>query len=123
MSIDIWIIHAERKILVTDFPGPPAAICGFVSEEARAAAAQRGYATVSEIGFPSDCHLGADDWEEALRLAEQKAQEFGYRVKQEDRFWGVEGSDEGGEEWETDEEERERMEEWEPEPDYPEGED
>lgn len=86
MSIDIWIIHSEKKILVSDYPGPPAAICGFVSEEARAAAQRRGFATVSEVGFPTECHLSAEDWAEANSIAEAKAKELGYRVKQEDMF-------------------------------------
>ncbi|MCL4295755.1 MAG: hypothetical protein KJ077_08510 [Anaerolineae bacterium] len=86
MAIDIWIIHSEKRILVSDYPGPPAAICGFISEEARAAAQQRGFATVSEIGFPTECHLSAEDWSEAKAVAEAKAKELGYRVKQEDMF-------------------------------------
>ena len=83
-KINIWIIHPEKRILVSDLPGgPPAVICGFVSVEAAQAARERGYPTVSEIGFPVDCHLSAPDWTEANRLAEQKAAELGYTISQE----------------------------------------
>ncbi len=87
-KIDIWIIHSEKRILVTDFPGPPAAVCGFVSEEAaQAAEARGGVATVSEIGFPSDCWLTAEGWPQALALATEKAGELGYEIKTEDSFF------------------------------------
>lgn len=84
--IDVWIIHSEKRILVTDFPGPPAAVCGFVSGEAKQAAQARGYATVSEIGFPVDCHASFEDWTPALEFANSKAKELGYTVESEDSF-------------------------------------
>lgn len=114
--VEIWIIHSERRILVTNLPGPPAAVCGFVSEEARAAAQARGVATVSEIGFAKDCYLKANGWEEANRLAQEKAVELGYKVKYEDRFF--EAVD-GGEPWDEDEE----FYDWDPDPDNWEDED
>lgn len=87
MNIDIWIIHQEKKILVTDLGGVPAVLTGYVSGEAQAAAEARGWPSVSELGFPADSHLIADDWPEALRLAGEKAGELGYEVKQEDSFY------------------------------------
>jgi hypothetical protein len=87
MRAEIWIIHADRKVLLTDEPGVPTSVCGFTSEAARAAAAARGYATVSEIGFPSDVHIGPFDcpaeggWGEAGDIAEAKAKELGYKVE------------------------------------------
>ena len=85
--IEVWIIEPKRQILVSDYPGPPGSICGFVSEEARQAAAARGHPTVSEIGFPSSAYLGHfDDWPAALAVAHAKAAETGFRVVQEDRL-------------------------------------
>lgn len=78
--VEIWILHPSRRILVSDFPGPPAEICSFVSEEAQRAAQARGYPTVSEIGFPADSRLGSFPWGRAVTIAEQKAQELGYTV-------------------------------------------
>ena len=86
-EVEVWLIEPEKKILVTDYPGPPGAITGFVSEEARQAAQARGYPTVSEIGFPSSAYLGKfDDWQKALEVANTKAAETGFKVAQEDRF-------------------------------------
>lgn len=88
LIIDIWIIPSEKRILVTDFPGPPAAICGYVSEEAAVAARKRGHPTVSEIGFPTDLHLGPfDDWKTAREVADAKAKELGYAVEMEDSMF------------------------------------
>lgn len=106
-TIDIWIIHSERKILVTDYPGPPAAICGFVSPEAAQAAKERGHATVSEIGFPVDCHLSVPDWSQAQEKAQEKAKELGYTIKTEDSFdYGLgdfeEEEEDDDDEWEYD---------------------
>lgn len=87
MNINIWVIHQEKKILVTDLPGVPASITGYVSAEAKAAAEARGYPTVSEIGFPKDCHLTAGDWTQALRLAGEKGAELSYEFKQDDGLY------------------------------------
>jgi hypothetical protein len=87
MSIDVWIIHSQRVILVTDDPGVPMAVCSYVSEEARDTALARGYGTVSEIGFPKDVYFGpfpepeGGGWGEAGQIAEAKAKELGYRVE------------------------------------------
>ena len=78
---DVWIIHAKREVLFTDLPGPPAIICGYVSEEARRSAEACGYATVSEIGFPRDCHKGFTSYAEASKWAADVAQGLGYTVK------------------------------------------
>lgn len=85
-EVEVWICHPSREIYVTDFPGPPAEICGYISPEARAAAKARGYATVSEIGFSVECYVGAfpeqdDGWSEALRVARQWAAELDYTVR------------------------------------------
>lgn len=86
LRIEVWVIPSKKQVLVTDFPGPPAVICGFVSEDARRAAQARGYATVSELGFPSECYLGhfpepdAGGWGQAVDVAEAKAKELGYAV-------------------------------------------
>lgn len=87
MRAEIWIIHDERKILLTDEPGVPTSVCGYVSEAARDAAMKRGYATVSEIGFPRDVHLGPFElpeeggWGKAREIAEGKAKELGYDLE------------------------------------------
>lgn len=119
MSIDIWVIHSERKILATDYPGPPAAVCGFVSQEAKEAAVQRGFPTVSEIGFASDCHFTAEDWGEAQTIAEAKAKALGYRIKTEDRFMDSFLA-EVNEDWEPEFDPEAFYDDWEPEPEYPE---
>ena len=90
-TAEVWVVHAERRVLLTDMPGPPAACCGYVSAEAEAAAKARGHATVSELGFPSDCFVGswllpATGWGEAGAAAEAKARELGYEVECEPRF-------------------------------------
>ncbi len=76
--VDIWIIHSEKRVLVTDMPGPPTAVCGFVSNEAAQAAKERGYATVSEIGFSQDVYFRAETWKAAFEIADGKAEELGY---------------------------------------------
>ncbi len=87
-NVEVWIIPAKKKILVTEYPGPPAAICGFLSQEAKEAAQKRGHATISEIGFPSECLLGSFEsptfgWGKAKEAAETKAKELGYIVEYE----------------------------------------
>jgi hypothetical protein len=87
MRAEIWISHLDRQVLLTDEPGVPTEVCGFVSEAARDAAVKRGYATVSEIGFPSDVHLGPFEcpedggWGEAGEIAKAKARELGYELE------------------------------------------
>lgn len=103
LVIDIWIIPIEKKVLVTDFPGPPAAICGYVSEEAKNAAQERGWPTISEIGFPSDLHLGPfHDWKAAREMAETKAQALGYTVRVEDGMFPDPDAGEDGGLWNED---------------------
>jgi hypothetical protein len=104
LVIDIWIIPIQKTILVTDLPGPPAAICGYVSSEAKKAAQERGYPTVSEIGFPSDLHLGPfHDWKAAREAAEARAQALGYTVDVEDSMFPVPDIGEGDDLWDEDE--------------------
>lgn len=93
MNIDIWILHKSKEVFVTDIGGVPAELIGYVSDEASSAAASRGYPTVSEIGFPADCHLTAPDWGEAMGLARQKAGELGYAVKELDSFYATQIDD------------------------------
>jgi hypothetical protein len=89
--VDVWVLRSKREILVTDCGGVPASICGYVSEEARAAAEARGWAAVSEIGFAEEDHLGWFEgeyaWKKALELARHKAAGLGYRVVQEDSMF------------------------------------
>lgn len=80
-TIDIWIIHSEKRILVTDLPGPPAVVCGYVSAEAAQASKERGYPTVSEVGFPVDCYFQALDWQAGMALAREKAAMMGYEIE------------------------------------------
>lgn len=103
MNIDIWIIHSEKKIMVTDIPGVPTSVTGYVSEEAKATAEARGYPSISEIGFPTDCHLTADDWTEALRLASEKAAELGYKIQSEDSLYLPGRDDWERDDWDDDE--------------------
>jgi hypothetical protein len=88
-EVEVWVIPGRREVLVTEYPGPPAEICGYISKEARAAhQARGGPALVSEIGFPAELYLGTfpsaegegDGWWEAKKVAEAKAQELGYVV-------------------------------------------
>lgn len=75
---DVWIYHDEHRIVVTDYPGLPVKLCGYVSAEAQQAAEARGSATISEIGVSSDCMLGPfESFEAARGAAELKAQELG----------------------------------------------
>jgi len=103
--VEVWVLDERREVLVTDIPGPPASVCGFVSQEVRTAAEERGYVTVSEIGFPRDCFLGGFDlpegngWGKAFEVAEAKAQELGYRVVYESA-WAWDDEDEAA--WEED---------------------
>ncbi len=81
---DVWVIANRKVIEITDMPGPPAEICGYVSPEAAAAAQARGHATVSEIGFPAECYIGDfDDFEAAYKAARAKADELGFKVVDE----------------------------------------
>ena len=87
---EVWVIPSRRVVLVTEHPGPPAEICGYVSEAAEAAHKSRGgLPTISEIGFPSDCYFGAHPvgdpwgWGKAGAIAEANAQVLGYTVEYE----------------------------------------
>lgn len=78
---DVWVIPNRKVVEVTEFPGPPAEICGYVSPEAAAAAQARGWPNISEIGFPADLFLGGfDDLEEAFKVANARAAELGFKV-------------------------------------------
>jgi hypothetical protein len=80
-KIEVWIIHKEKRVLVTDIHGaPPRAVCGYVSEEARQAAEARGYPTVSEIGFDTNALHTFAFWDEAIAWAKVEAKTHGYRV-------------------------------------------
>lgn len=79
-KIDVWTMHKSKRILVTDEPGVPVEVTGYVSPEAAAAAQARGYATISEIGFNKSDHFTSDDWGQAQKYAEAKAKELGYTV-------------------------------------------
>jgi len=85
-KVDVWVIPHAKIVLLSELPGPPSCICGFVSQEAQEAAQKRGYATVSEIGFPRELYLGSFDlpvdggWGEAEQVARAKAEELGYKV-------------------------------------------
>lgn len=79
-KINVWTMHKSKKIQVTDDPGVPTEVTGYVSPEAAAAAQARGHATVSEIGFNRDDWATFDDWGEAQKFANEKATELGYAV-------------------------------------------
>lgn len=87
MKAEIWVIPPERKVLLTELPGPPASILGYISEEARRAhKARGGLPTVSEIGFHKELFLGLFEtpemgWGKAGELARAKAVELAYEVK------------------------------------------
>jgi len=87
MDVEVWVIPPKKQVLVTELPGPPIEICGYISKEAKRVAEKRGRATVSEIGFSEDLFLGAYNlpalggWGEAKDVAEAKAEELGYVVK------------------------------------------
>lgn len=95
MHVDVWIIHSKHKILVTDAPGPPMSVCGYVSEEAKQAAETRGFPTISEIGFDPEIHKGFEDSAEACAWAEERAKELAYRV---DESWVFAPWADGGDE-------------------------
>jgi len=88
-TYEVWILRKQRKVLITEFPGPPMSICGYVSQEAKQAATARGNPTVSEIGFRKDDYLGefqlpiSGGWGEGERLAKEKAAELGFEVEYE----------------------------------------
>ena len=103
ITVEVWVIDLERKILVTDYPGPPASIIGYVSPEARSAAKERGCATVSELGFPSECYLGHfDGWEAAMAVAVPKAKELGYRLVQDDSYYAMDVESDPDYDWDYD---------------------
>lgn len=79
-KIDVWTLHKSKRILVTDEPGVPVEVLGYVSAAAKAAAEARGHATVSEIGFEKSNHAGFEDWAEAQEYANLKAAALGYTV-------------------------------------------
>ncbi len=87
MKAEIWVIPPERKVLLTELPGPPASILGYISEQARRAhKARGGLPTVSEIGFHKELFLGLFEtpemgWGKAGELARAKAVELGYEVE------------------------------------------
>ena len=94
-KIDVWTMHKSKRILVTDEPGVPVEVTGYVSPEAAAAAQARGHATVSEIGFNRDDHASFDDWGEAQKFAFDKAEKLGYIAETHSIFeaWADDGDD------------------------------
>ncbi len=70
-----------------------ASVCDLVSEQAARAAEARGYATVSEIGFPKDCFLGSFEmpheggWGKAKEMAQAKAKELKYELQYESMYF------------------------------------
>lgn len=108
MTAEVWILPNRKQILVTDFPGPPSEICGYVSEEARQAHLARGadsLPTVSEIGFPAELFLGSFEmplgggWGEAQEVAEAKAKELGYEVVHETTPFPSDDDDSEDDDW------------------------
>lgn len=89
MDLQVWVIAQRRVVQIDDHPGTvPAIITGYVSEDAAKAAEARGYATVSEIGFPSDAFVGMfNDWDNAWKAANEKAKELGYEVEDATTLW------------------------------------
>jgi hypothetical protein len=77
---DLWTIHKDKRLLLTDLGGVPVSMVAYVSEDAQKAAEARGAPTISEIGFDSTCHMGFADWESASTAAHAKAKELGYRL-------------------------------------------
>lgn len=75
-TIDVWIIHKEKRVLVDDEPGVPVAVTAVVDPDDYA---KKG-ATVSNIGFQKDDHKSFNDWESARKFANEKAAELGYEV-------------------------------------------
>lgn len=79
-KIDVWTMHKSKKVLVTDLPGVPTEMCGFISPEAAQAAQERGGATISELAFNADDWKMFDDWDEAETYARGIAAQHGYAV-------------------------------------------
>lgn len=80
-DIDVWIVHKRKVVKVTDYPGVPTEVTGYVSEEAKQAAESRGHATISEIGFNRDDWGNFETYGEAEEWATEKAKELGYEVE------------------------------------------
>jgi len=97
MPVELWVIHSEKYILVTDLPGPPVAACGYVSEDAAKAAKERGHATISEIGFDRNIYHKFNNWPDALRKAGELSKELGYRIVEDSYYWG--GGDDEDTDW------------------------
>jgi activator of HSP90 ATPase len=92
-EIDVWIMHKRKVVQVTDFPGVPVEVTGYVSEEAKQAAESRGFPTVSEIGFNRDDWKSFDEYSEAESWAQAKAKELGYTVEHSYRDWDADDYD------------------------------
>jgi hypothetical protein len=81
---DVWIIHSEKKVQVTDFPGPPTAIC-FVTPEAKTQMVAEGRGpTIGELMFRRDDHRPFKSYDEATEYGKLKAEELGYDL---DVYW------------------------------------
>lgn len=79
-SIDVWTLHSEKKILVTDLPGVPVAAC--VVEPDTAEKMKDGeLPTVSEILFEKEAYRHFDDWNDAMEYAKELATKLGYEVE------------------------------------------
>ncbi len=87
-KLDVWTMHKSKRVLITDEPGVPTEMLGFVSQAAADAAGARGFATVSELGFSTADHADFDDWREARKYAEPLAEKLGYRVEEQTLEFG-----------------------------------
>lgn len=111
-EVELWIIHTEREIFVTDFVGGiPVAVTTYVSEDAKRAAEERGGPTISEIGFDAGIHHSFDNWESAMSKAREFANQLGYRINthswmdypdDDDDFNRYDGYDDEYDDWEDD---------------------
>jgi hypothetical protein len=70
-AVNVWIMHTERKVLITDDPMPPVAVCGRTAEEAM----KRGAGS-----------KGFDNWNEADTYAKQEAKRLRYILATEANF-------------------------------------
>jgi hypothetical protein len=86
---EVWILRKQRKVLITEFPGVPLSVCGYMSAEAQRNAEARGNPTVSEIGFRNDDYLGefqipiGGGWGDGEQIAKETAAELGFEIEYE----------------------------------------
>lgn len=87
--IDLWIIHAKRKILLTDMPGVPVIVTSITPEAAERIKKDGTGPTVSEVQFPADVWHHFDNWDDARKKADELSKELGYKAYEESYYWGV----------------------------------